>query len=411
MESAVPDFIAYAENLARAIALELRGLRGKINNGAARREALACIFQQTHSLKGLAQAAGQDAAAHLAHELESALDALRLGQSALDETALNALEQSVAAIARSLGGDAPTAVGSPALTVSRPALPSLILPAELAESLDDYACQRLREALSEGLRVRVVTISLDLASFDTSLRALAANLQGELIATQPLGVEQDTGKLRFRLVIATATDAKTLAAQLESYGPFTSKPVTPPAPARIMLEMLAHAGQLAARASGKEIAFGIEGGATLLTGELRETLFAALLHLVRNAVGHGSETPSARLAAGKNAKASVVLAAHEDNGQAIFRVTDDGRGICPDALAKESQQQGFDNDGGQPFEILFRSGFTTQTGVSTLAGRGIGLDIVRQTAVSLGGRVEVTSEIGRGTTFTLAIPLKTAPNR
>lgn len=415
MESATLDFVAYAKSLAQAILVELPTLRAQATDGPMRREALARIFRQAHSLKGMAQAAGQARAATLAHELETALANLKTGQYMFDDTTLAMLAERLDAISLSLQAGETPFVDLPAtrpLTFSpKPARRQAIkLPAGLTNTLTEAEARHLREALGEGLSACSLTISLPLFSFDESLRALYATLAdaGEVIATHPLEAEEATATIGFRLLVATRASHERLNALVEPYGPFTVEKIAPLLPARRLLQALAQAGGRAAEENGKLLTFVLEDGAVWLSGEVNEGLFAALLHLVRNAVGHGCEPPAERRAAGKPVEASILLRAQEENGQLLFSVSDDGRGIAPEYLAG-AQRLDAETDDATPPGLIFRPGFSTSAEVTHLSGRGVGLDIVLQTVTALGGSLTVRSEVGRGTTFTLYLPLRDYP--
>ena len=411
MESATLDFVAYAKSLAQAISVELHTLRAPATTGPTRREALARIFRQAHSLKGMAQAAGQERAATLAHELETALANLKTGQYILADATLDLLAERVDAISLSLqAGEMPFAdlpANRPLTFRPKPTRQAITLPAALTNTLTEAENRHLREALGEGLSACSLTISLPLFSFDESLRALHATLTdaGEVIATHPLEPEEATATIRFRLLVATRASHEQLNALVEPFGPFTMEKITPLLPARRLLQALAQAGGRAAEENGKLLTFVLEDGAVWLSGQVNEILFAALLHLVRNAVGHGCEPPAERRAAGKPVEASILLRAQEENGQLLFSVSDDGRGIAPEYLAAP-QRPDANTDEATPPGLIFQPGFSTSAGVSRLSGRGLGLDIVLQTVTALSGNLTVKSEVGRGTTFTLYLPLE-----
>jgi len=169
------------------------------------------------------------------------------------------------------------------------------------------------------------------------------------------------------------------------------------------------AGQTAARQLGKQVEFEIEGCDVGIDKSLADVIAEPLLHLVRNAVGHGIESAGARIAAGKSAIGKVKLAAFNEGSHIHIAVTDDGRGIDLDRIANSATIHGIVNSGedlsmDQCLRLIFRPGFSSASEVSELSGRGIGLDIVDRAMEQAGGQVRVATEAGVGTTFVMILP-------
>jgi len=184
--------------------------------------------------------------------------------------------------------------------------------------------------------------------------------------------------------------------------------------ASMLTQRLPRVGRDIARSRGKSIRFVIEGEDVELDRALVEALDTPVLHLLRNAVDHGIESPEERLAAGKPAEGQIRLLIARRQDRVSLTLSDDGRGIDPEkVLAKAKkiglvpEDQEFDQTQ-EVTELLFRPGFSTGEGVTDISGRGVGLDAVRATLTSLGGRVSVQSEPGRGTAFELDLPLTLA---
>jgi two-component system, chemotaxis family, sensor kinase CheA len=179
-------------------------------------------------------------------------------------------------------------------------------------------------------------------------------------------------------------------------------------PAKEVLERAAlRAGRIAARDLGKQVEFHIEGADVGIERTLAEVIGDPLLHLVRNAIIHGLETPDERRALGKQPTGRVTLAAANRSGRIQITVSDDGRGIDLDRIAATASEQGITDDTlseDQCLRLIFRPGFSTSPEVSELAGRGIGLDVVDRAMDIAGGEVRVASERHKGTTFAMIIP-------
>ncbi|MCC6214850.1 MAG: response regulator [Polyangiaceae bacterium] len=166
---------------------------------------------------------------------------------------------------------------------------------------------------------------------------------------------------------------------------------------------------------GKEVRVELVGAETELDKVLVERLEDPLLHLVRNAVDHGIERPEARLAAGKAAAGTVRLAASQRGGQIVVTITDDGAGMDPAKLRAKAVEKGVltpdeaaDLDDARSFELIFRAGFSTAAVVSDVSGRGVGMDVVRDTITRLKGAIHIDSGPGRGSTLELRLPLTLA---
>jgi two-component system chemotaxis sensor kinase CheA len=167
----------------------------------------------------------------------------------------------------------------------------------------------------------------------------------------------------------------------------------------------------AASKFNKDARLVIEGEGVEVDTSVVELLRDPLTHLVRNAVGHGLETPQQRLAAGKSPCGTVTLSARHEGGFFVLEVKDDGRGFDREAIIREARVRGRNVEhlsDEELFKIPFEAGFTTATEITDLSGRGVGLDVVRHNLEKLRGNVSVQSVKGEGATLTLKLPLTLA---
>lgn len=162
---------------------------------------------------------------------------------------------------------------------------------------------------------------------------------------------------------------------------------------------------------GKEVEFLIEGGETELDRSMMDGLSDPLLHLIRNGVNHGIETPDVREASGKPRKGLLRLAARRDKDNVIIDIEDDGAGIDPEKIRKKAVEKGIVTPEAataatkdELVNLLFEPGFSTAETITDISGRGVGLDVVKKTIESLKGTIKVESQIGRGTRFELVLP-------
>jgi len=163
----------------------------------------------------------------------------------------------------------------------------------------------------------------------------------------------------------------------------------------------------------KKINLVLEGEETELDKTVLENLGDPLVHLVRNSVDHGVEAPAERLAAGKPEVGTVILRAYHQGGRLVIDVIDDGAGIDAErlrlkAIEKKIIQPETPMSEKELINLIFHSGFSTKTQVTEVSGRGVGMDVVKTNIEALQGDVQVSTELGKGTRFTITLPLTMA---
>ncbi|NCP64010.1 MAG: chemotaxis protein CheA [Paraglaciecola sp.] len=170
-----------------------------------------------------------------------------------------------------------------------------------------------------------------------------------------------------------------------------------------------------ARTLKKEITLELEGEETDLDKNLVEALADPLVHLVRNSVDHGIESPEDRKAAGKPTMGTVKLAASQEGDHILLTITDDGKGMDPEKLKEIAIKRGvMDADTAarmtdvEAFNLIFAPGFSTKTEISEVSGRGVGMDVVKTKINQLNGTVKIDSKLGIGTTLEIKVPLTLA---
>jgi two-component system chemotaxis sensor kinase CheA len=163
----------------------------------------------------------------------------------------------------------------------------------------------------------------------------------------------------------------------------------------------------------KEVELVIEGGETELDKTFIEKIGDPLMHLVRNSLDHGVEPAEQRLAKGKPSQGSVKLNAYHESGSIVIQVSDDGQGLDKDKILAKAHEKGLISEGKEPKEsdilrLIFEPGFSTAAEVTNLSGRGVGMDVVRKNIEQLKGTIDLASEAGVGTQFTIRLPLTLA---
>jgi two-component system chemotaxis sensor kinase CheA len=168
-----------------------------------------------------------------------------------------------------------------------------------------------------------------------------------------------------------------------------------------------------ARKSGKKINLILEGQTAEIDRNMVEELYDPLVHMVRNSCDHGIKNPEERTKYGKSPEGTVTLKAEHSGGKVVISIIDDGEGLDRDVILAKAREKGLvgqdekmeDKD---IFNLIFMPGFSTAKQVTDVSGRGVGMDVVRKSIEKLRGSVEITSEKGVGTTFTIKLPLTTA---
>jgi two-component system, chemotaxis family, sensor kinase CheA len=170
-----------------------------------------------------------------------------------------------------------------------------------------------------------------------------------------------------------------------------------------------------AQKTNKELDLILRGQETELDRSVIEEINDPLIHLLRNSVDHGIETPADRRAAGKNPRGTVILSARHEQGRIVLTVEDDGKGIDVDKLKKSAVQKGLLTEAeasvitdDKAINLIFASGVSTAKAVSDISGRGVGMDIVRNNIERLNGTIIVDTHTGKGSTFTITLPLTLA---
>jgi two-component system chemotaxis sensor kinase CheA len=169
------------------------------------------------------------------------------------------------------------------------------------------------------------------------------------------------------------------------------------------------------RSLKKEIRLELVGEETDLDKNLVEALADPLIHLVRNAVDHGIESPDARIAAGKPREGVVVLTASQEGDHIMLSIRDDGKGMNPDMLRQKAVEKGLMDeesaarlDDKECYNLIFMPGFSTKTEISDVSGRGVGMDVVKTRIAQMNGVVEIDSEEGAGSKIIIKVPLTLA---
>jgi len=375
-------------------------------------ELVARLLRLAHTLKGAARVVKQPAIADAAHTVEDALAPHRgapgpvprgwaeevLGYLDTIETRLTALDRPVE--------ERPPVVAS----ASEEAFTTVRV--EIAEM------DSLLEGLSEAC-VRLAALRDDLGAL-ARLRRVAGILHDRVQARAGLAGARDTGtgpSALEELGGSLATVQRSLAARLDASheqllhvrDAVSNLRLVP---AASLSGALQRAVRDAAQSVARRVEFELRGGEVRLDPHVLAALRDALLHVVRNSVAHGVEPEAERVAAGKPAAGRVQVDVERRGNRVVFACRDDGRGIDVEAVRRAAVQRGLLSapasdslSAAEVIRLILEGGVTTSKDVTQVSGRGIGLDVVRETAARLKGEVTVLTEAGVGTTVEVSVPV------
>lgn len=393
----------------------------QLEQGGAVADVVARVLRQAHTLKGAARVVKQTEIADLAHAAEELLEPHRGGAPVPREgiDRLLQLIDTMAARLGTLGAPAPAAPQAPAA----PAQPAAEEPAEAV---------RVEMGEMESLLRGIVAVNAQLADLRQAVAPLvrARQLAGALLdETSPRrGLEFSTGGHGLPALARVRSLAEEMTVVLERCERGLDGAVGRAArgleevqdaaqrlrllSAGAIFTALQRAVRDAAQSTQKQAELVASGGEVRLEAHVLAALREALLHLVRNAVAHGIETPAARRAAGKPPVGRVELRAERRSSHVVFICKDDGQGIDLDQVRRSAVGRGLLSPAesralspAATVELLLKGGVTTTSAVSQIAGRGIGLSVVHETAQRLGGEVRVTTDAGRGTAVEVQVPV------
>jgi len=165
----------------------------------------------------------------------------------------------------------------------------------------------------------------------------------------------------------------------------------------------------------KKVKLNLKGEETEVDKTVIEQISDPLVHIIRNAIDHGIESPDKRLSSGKNETGSISLEAGHDGGEVVIIIRDDGAGLNRDRILEKGLKQGLVSEDNKTsisdekiFKLIFEPGFSTAEKVTDVSGRGVGMDVVNRNLEKIKGKVDIKSSLGNGSTFTLRIPLTLA---
>ena len=397
----------------------------EIENRPGDSELINKIFRAFHTIKGMAGFLNLPDIQSLAHSAESLLDLARKSQLMLTGGNSDVVFKSIDALKKMLGGL------KEALESSKP-VASYDGLSDLLEELKAAAEGRAPSSPQTAAKAQETDKKLDAILDDPSdpkkTPAASAthemeekikvgitrldklvNLAGELVIAQLMVVEEVHAGESFEHELARkVTHQGKIVRELQELS-MAMRMV----PVQGVFQKMTRLARDLSHKAAKPVDFVTTGEETELDRTVVDRISDPLIHMVRNAIDHGIESPDDRVKAGKSPAGRVELRAFHQAGNIIIEMQDDGKGLDKDRILKKAVEQGLVEAGQEIpdeeiFKLIFHPGLSTAEKVTAVSGRGVGMDVVKKNIESLRGRIDISSTRGKGTTFTIRLPLTLA---
>ena len=420
-----------------------------VGKSAFNSEEVNTVFRAFHTVKGMAAYLAQPSIERLAHQIEAQIQPVRDGEERADEgfaanvlIGVDALRLAVVEIKKHLAGasthsqlsvmeqhkeqtpekdsNATTKPGSGErigdlladLGVSRKAIELNAVDLKAGERLGDKLVEQgaaTRQQVEKAVQVQqaIKTTGDVFSRVATSKLEELMNQVGELLIAQAM--VQHNPELQPNSHLAQAVGRQGRILRNLQVLSLSLRMV----PLRGTFQKMARVVYDTAKKLGKQVEFTLGGEDTEIDRTLAETMGDPLMHMVRNGIDHGIEMPDVRVKNGKPAVGKLRLEAFQSGDDVVIRLIDDGGGMDPQKLRAKAIEKGLIDpnqvmDEQACFQIIFLPGFSTAAKVTDVSGRGVGMDVVRRQVEEADGTVHIASTIGKGTTFTIRLPMTTA---
>ncbi|MDN2715668.1 MULTISPECIES: chemotaxis protein CheA [unclassified Janthinobacterium] len=298
---------------------------------------------------------------------------------------------------------------APAVVAAAPAAAAAAKPA--AKAWDGAERREERPEVRHAAPVKEDSIRVDAVKLDALLEVAGESVQAANQAAVLL-----ERLLQFKFEGQAATLMATLAETLERASRYSTELqratlATRMQPVGRLFQKFPRLVRELAKDLGKDVELTIEGAETEVDRVVVDSLYDPLVHMLRNSLDHGVESPEARLAAGKPAKSYISLKAWQEANSVMIVLQDDGKGMDPAFLRSKAQQKGLISENAQLsndecFQLVFLPGFSTKEVASSVSGRGVGMDVVKTAVEKNRGAIHIESALGKGTKFAIRLPIE-----
>jgi two-component system chemotaxis sensor kinase CheA len=418
----VQDFITEAGEHIETSEAGLLALESKPGDN----ETLNLIFRAFHTIKGMAGFLNLVEIGSLAHVAENLLDLARKGELVLAGKTADVIFESID-ITKKMIAALRVAVETGKPISKQPQLPDLLVKLKtVAENKGvDAAKDTIEEvgrdtkldtllsapkttaeesAEKSKVHTRDETIKVSTSRLDTLI-----NMVGELVIAQLMIAEDAHATLTSEQSLGrnVAHQGKIIRELQELSMSMRMVPIS-----GVFQKMTRLVRDLSHKA-GKDIALTISGEDTELDRNIVDKIADPLVHMIRNSIDHGIEEPQDRARAGKNPAGQIKLRAFHQSGNIVIEIEDDGKGLNKDRILKKAIANGIVGADQQLsdqeiFKLIYHAGLSTAEKITSVSGRGVGMDVVKKNIESLRGRIDIHSVLGKGTTFTIRLPLTLA---
>ncbi len=441
------DFIEEAKENLAAIELNILGLETDPNDI----EAMNAVFRPFHSIKGVAGFINLNEIHHLSHEVENLLDLARSGKLAITDSVIDIVLGATDILNGLLkeleNGEGGRKDPSPVVLAfiekvrnftGDPVAGSEIRVRKLGEILvehgvldDEAVGDIIEQGKAEGSKFGQTAIDKGAASPREVSKALreqrhtienAASVRvnthkldnlvdmvGELVIAQSMVLQNpEVLKISDQKLQKDSVQLNRITAELQRIS-MSMRMV----PIKSTFQKMIRLVHDLSRKSGKEVVLTMKGEETEIDRNMVEEIYEPLVHMIRNSVDHGIEMPEERTRAGKDPTGTIFISAEQKGGNIAIDIEDDGRGLDVKRIRDKAIERGIISASDQldektTFDLIFHPGFSTKDTVSEVSGRGVGMDVVKKCVERLRGKIEITSQFGKGSSFHVKLPLTMA---
>jgi two-component system chemotaxis sensor kinase CheA len=407
MKEIVESFIVETKELLDKLDNDLVELEKRQNDV----ELLNAIFRYVHTIKGTSSFIGFEQMSELTHKFEDVLNKLRKFELKLNpeimDVILKAQDLMKVLLSKLEANDlSPIDISGVVSKLERISRGEFLIEEDVEKASVDNVSQKLQSKIIDK------TVRIDVERLDELMNLVGELVLGRNRLTQIVSgiVERFEGESLARELMDTIAQVDYLTSELQAVvmrarmmpiaKVFSKFP-------RIVRDL--------SRDLNKEVELLIYGEETEVDKSVIESIHDPLVHLIRNAIDHGIETPQERKAVGKPEKGKVILRAEHEGNFIVITVEDDGRGIDPERVRRKAvekkiitEQEASSISDRDALNLIFLPGFSTASKVTNVSGRGVGLDVVKANITKLNGMIDVQSTLGQGTKFMLKLPLTLA---